>query len=200
MLFRSLAVEPQVLLLDEPFGALDAKVRKELRRWLRKLHDDLSITIIFVTHDQEEAMDVADRVVVMNGGKIEQVGTPAEIYEHPANAFVYDFLGNYNAFDGWRGAKNDIHVLKSGQKAPPDGQPVRLFVRPHDIDVAQKPQDDEAIAARIVQINPAGPLVSIEMESSGTFLQAALPRDKYANLNLRKGDDVFLKPREMRVF
>src|SRR3990167_4785685 len=104
-LARALAVEPRVLLLDEPFGALDAKVRKELRRWLRRLHDDLHITSIFVTHDQEEAMEVADRVVVMSNGRIEQIGTPEEVYKHPANAFVYDFLGNYNEFDGWKDSK-----------------------------------------------------------------------------------------------
>ncbi|MEZ0223535.1 MAG: sulfate/molybdate ABC transporter ATP-binding protein [Alphaproteobacteria bacterium] len=200
-LARALAVDPSVLLLDEPFGALDAKVRKELRRWLRKIHDELSITIIFVTHDQEEAMDVADRVVVMNGGCIEQVGTPAEIYDHPANAFVYDFLGNYNAFDGWQGDKDKIHLLRKGEQAPADGKPVRLFVRPHDMDVAHKPQDTEAISARVVQINPAGALVSIDMEDdNGAFLQAAVPREKYANLNLKKGETVFLKPRAMKVF
>lgn len=200
-LARALAVDPSVLLLDEPFGALDAKVRKELRRWLRKLHDELSITIIFVTHDQEEAMDVADRVVVMNGGKIEQVGTPAEIYEHPANAFVYDFLGNYNAFDGWRDKKGNIHLLRPGAAASAEGNAVKVFARPHDMDVAPKPQDADAIPARVLQVNPAGALVSIDLESeAGTFLQAALPREQYANLNLKKGLTVFLKPRETKVF
>lgn len=97
-LARALAVEPKVLLLDEPFGALDAKVRKELRRWLRKLHDEFHITSIFVTHDQEEALDVADRIVVMNNGKIEQIGSPDEVYTHPKSPFVYDFLGNVNLF------------------------------------------------------------------------------------------------------
>src|SRR3954464_10587062 len=99
-LARALAVEPKVLLLDEPFGALDAKVRRELRRWLRKLHDDMHITSVFVTHDQEEALEVADRVCVLNRGRIEQIGTPAEVYEHPANKFVYNFLGNVNLFHG----------------------------------------------------------------------------------------------------
>ena len=97
-LARALAVEPKILLLDEPFGALDAKVRKELRRWLRKLHDEFQITSVFVTHDQEEALDVADRIVVMNEGCIEQMGTPEEVYENPASPFVYDFLGNVNLF------------------------------------------------------------------------------------------------------
>ena len=109
-LARSLAVEPKLLLLDEPFGALDAKVRKELRRWLRRLHDDIHITSIFVTHDQEEAMEVSDRVVVMNHGKIEQVGTPEEVYHQPTNGFVYDFLGNYNEFAGWKDELGKLHL------------------------------------------------------------------------------------------
>lgn len=109
-LARSLAVEPNFLLLDEPFGALDSKVRKELRRWMRKLHDTVGLTSIFVTHDQEEAMEVADRVVVMNQGIIEQVGTPAEVYHSPANPFIYDFLGNFNVFEGWKDKHNKIHI------------------------------------------------------------------------------------------
>ncbi|MFZ5914234.1 MAG: sulfate/molybdate ABC transporter ATP-binding protein [Pseudomonadota bacterium] len=112
-LARALAVEPKVLLLDEPFGALDAKVRKELRRWMRRLHDDIHITSIFVTHDQEEAMEVADRVVVMSNGRIEQVGTPEEVYHHPVNGFVYDFLGNYNEFDGWKDPHGEVHLAET---------------------------------------------------------------------------------------
>jgi sulfate transport system ATP-binding protein len=109
-LARALAVEPRVLLLDEPFGALDAKVRKELRRWMRRLHDEIHITSVFVTHDQEEAMEVADKVVVMSNGKIEQVGTPDQVYHNPSNSFVYDFLGNYNEFRGWRDDEGNIHL------------------------------------------------------------------------------------------
>ena len=111
-LARSLAVEPKLLLLDEPFGALDAKVRKELRRWLRRLHDDMHITTLFVTHDQEEAMEVSDRVVVMNQGKIEQVGTPEQVYHTPKNGFIYDFLGNYNEFAGWKDEKGKLHLAE----------------------------------------------------------------------------------------
>ncbi len=109
-LARALAVEPKVLLLDEPFGALDSKVRKELRMWMRKLHDDIHITSVFVTHDQEEAMEVSDRVVVMNDGRIEQVGTPEEVYHTPANSFIYDFLGNYNSFEGWKDNEGNVHI------------------------------------------------------------------------------------------
>jgi sulfate transport system ATP-binding protein len=111
-LARALAVEPKLLLLDEPFGALDAKVRKELRRWMRRLHDELHVTSIFVTHDQEEAMEVADRVVVMSNGRIEQVGTPEEVYHTPSNAFVYDFLGNYNEFEGWKDENGTVHLTE----------------------------------------------------------------------------------------
>lgn len=112
-LARALAVEPKVLLLDEPFGALDAKVRKELRRWMRRLHDEIHITSIFVTHDQEEAMEVSDRVVVMSNGRIEQIGTPAEVWQQPSNAFVYDFLGNYNEFGGWKDEKGNVHLAET---------------------------------------------------------------------------------------
>src|SRR3990167_2047676 len=123
-LARALAVEPKVLLLDEPFGALDAKVRKELRRWLRRLHDDLHITSIFVTHDQEEAMEVADRVVVMSNGRIEQVGTPEQVYHHPVNGFVYDFLGNYNEFDGWKDQDGAVHLAETDIVDIPDEKQV----------------------------------------------------------------------------
>lgn len=201
-LARALAVDPKVLLLDEPFGALDAKVRKELRRWLRKLHDELNITTIFVTHDQEEAMELADRVVVMNKGQIEQSGAPEDIYHNPANAFVYDFLGNYNAFEGWRiGKDGDCHLLGTGTKLPEGAERVHLFARPHDIDVAKKPQNDEAVAARIIHINPAGPLVSVEMENArNKLLQAALTHEAFAGLELKKGQTVYLLPRDMRAF
>lgn len=116
-LARVLAVEPKVMLLDEPFGALDAKVRKELRQWLRRLHDEMHITTIFVTHDQEEAMEIADRVAIMNHGKIVQVGTPEEIWTKPANAFVYDFLGNYNEFLAWKDEQGNIHLCSDDMLA-----------------------------------------------------------------------------------
>ena len=121
-LARALAVEPKVLLLDEPFGALDAKVRKELRRWLRRLHDEMHVTSVFVTHDQEEALEVADRVVVMNQGRIEQVGTPDEVYDHPATPFVLQFLGDVNLFHGRLGAR-------AGEAAGEVS-----YVRPHELD------------------------------------------------------------------
>jgi sulfate transport system ATP-binding protein len=109
-LARALAIKPEILLLDEPFGALDAKVRKELRSWMRRLHNDMHITSIFVTHDQEEAMEVADKVIILNNGIIEQIGSPAEVYNQPSNSFVYDFLGDFNVFDGWRDENNLDHI------------------------------------------------------------------------------------------
>jgi sulfate transport system ATP-binding protein len=200
-LARTLAVDPKVLLLDEPFGALDAKVRKELRRWLRKVHDELNITTIFVTHDQEEALELADRVVVMNNGKIEQVGSPEDIYHNPSNAFVYDFLGNYNAFEGTVQKDGTCHMLKPGEKMPPRAERVQLFARPHDMEVSHKAHDDSAIPARIIHINPAGPLVTIELEDDeGKLLQAALTKERFAELNLQKKQMVYLTARDMRLF
>ena len=135
---RALAVEPRVLLLDEPFGALDAKVRKELRRWLRHLHEDLHITSLFVTHDQDEALEVADRIVLMNKGRIEQVGTAQEVYERPATAFAYSFLGAVNRFPG----HVEGQTLRVGNDAVPladsdypSGEKVVAFARPHEIDI-----------------------------------------------------------------
>lgn len=200
-LARALAVDPKMLLLDEPFGALDAKVRKELRRWLRKLHDDLNITTIFVTHDQEEAMELADRVVVMSKGRIEQVGTPETVYHNPENAFVYDFLGNYNSFEGYQLGTSAPVLLKTGEDFPVGAQPVKLFARPHDTDVSHRPQDNLAVEAQVIHINPAGPLVSLEMEDKdGKLLQAALTKEHFLALDIHKGQTVFLRPRDMRVF
>jgi sulfate/thiosulfate transport system ATP-binding protein len=200
-LARTLAVDPKVLLLDEPFGALDAKVRKELRRWLRKVHDELNITTIFVTHDQEEALELADRVVVMNQGKIEQIGTPEDIYHNPANAFVYDFLGNYNAFEGVVDKDGECHLLKPGDKLPPRTERVQLFARPHNMEISREPQDAEAIPATIIHVNPAGPLVSVELENDqGRLLQAAVTKERFVELGLQKKMLVYLKPRDMRLF
>src|ERR1700722_16577202 len=165
-LARALAVEPKVLLLDEPFGALDAKVRKELRRWLRKLHDEIHITTLFVTHDQEEALEVADRVAILRDGKIEQIGTPEEIYDNPASPFVYDFLGNVNLF---RGRVQDGSMVigdteftlteKTGEK---DSNAV-AFVRPHDIRVTRT-ANGPALAALVIRSNAAGPVANLELK------------------------------------
>ena len=189
-LARTLAVEPRVLLLDEPFGALDAKVRKELRRWLRKLHDELHITSVFVTHDQEEALEVSDRVAIMNQGKIEQVGTPVEVYDNPANAFVYEFLGDVNLFH------------ERVESAHPDRGAV-AYVRPHELGITRNPGSSSTdILATIRYVASTGPTVRVELErnDNGQMLEAEIPREKYRELQLAVGDLVGVSPRNLRVF
>ncbi|XRD24429.1 sulfate ABC transporter ATP-binding protein [Lysinibacillus fusiformis] len=203
-LARALAVEPKVLLLDEPFGALDAKVRKELRRWLRKLHDEFHITSIFVTHDQEEALDVADRIVVMNNGKIEQIGSPDEVYTHPKSPFVYDFLGNVNLFKG------RLHngKLMHGEVAldVPDVQShtkdnVIGYVRPHDIQI-EKASIPGTVPVKINHIHLLGTIVQIELrrEDLDEFLEAELSKEQFLHLQLEVGDHVFVRSKQLKVF
>jgi len=193
-LARALAVEPQVLLLDEPFGALDAQVRAELRRWLRKLHDEIHVTSVFVTHDQEEALEVADRIVVMNKGRIEQAGTPDQVYEQPANPFVLNFLGNVNLFHG------RIHQNAGEQQDAQDS--AVSYVRSHDIEIERTPLDSTALKAEIKHIQKLGPSVRITLAIDGnsTFIEAELSRDAYQNLGLQQGEQVFVRPRQVRVF
>lgn len=203
-LARALAVEPKVLLLDEPFGALDAKVRKELRRWLRKLHDDYQITSIFVTHDQEEALDVADRVVVMNEGKIEQIGTPEEVYENPISPFVYHFLGNVNLFKGRLHNGKLQHAgfeVDAPEFAGTENREAVGYVRPHDISIERKASPD-AIAAKISYIHIVGAAVQIELirKDEGDFLEVELTKEHFRSLNLKSGEDVYVKPKQLRVF
>ena len=207
-LARALAVEPRVLLLDEPFGALDAKVRKELRSWLRRLHDEMHITSIFVTHDQEEALEVADRVVVMNEGKIEQIGTPDEVYEHPASPFVYEFLGNVNSFHGrlhrgraWIG---DIEV-NAPEHAEADELAAIAYVRPHEIEIERSTYSSEAaLAARVVHVLSVGPIVRLELvrdnDEDKKPIQVEISKERFRELQLVKGDEVFIKPRRLNLF
>jgi len=166
-LARALAIEPKVLLLDEPFGALDAKVRRELRRWLRRLHDEIHLTSVFVTHDQEEALEVADRVVVVNKGRIEQVGAPGEVYDHPATPFVYQFLGNVNLFQG-RISRGIANVSGRRLAAPEhddvDEAPATAYVRPHEIDVGVY-QTGESGSLSERMIEPGGPTSSCGLAS-----------------------------------
>jgi len=193
-LARALAVEPQVLLLDEPFGALDAQVRTELRRWLRRLHDELHITSVFVTHDQEEALEVADRIVVMNRGRIEQAGTPDQVYEHPANPFVLNFLGNVNLFHG------RLHQAGGGQLDTSEN--AVSYVRSHDIDIERSPRDSTALKSEIKHIQKLGPAVRVTLaiEGNGEFIEAELTRDVFQSLGLRHGERVYVRPRQVRVF
>jgi sulfate transport system ATP-binding protein len=166
-LARALAVEPKVLLLDEPFGALDAKVRKELRRWLRRFHDEFNVTSVFVTHDQEEALDVADRVVILNEGQIEQVGTPEEVYDYPANSFVYQFLGNVNLFQG-RIHQGRVRIgsieFDVPEYAHAQNAKAVSYVRPHNIEIERKADGNEAIQAEIIYIRAVGPVVYFELK------------------------------------
>ena len=191
-LARALAVEPKVLLLDEPFGALDARVRQELRQWLRRLHDELHVTSVFVTHDQEEALEVADRIVVMNRGKIEQIGTPQQVYDHPANPFVFRFLGSVNLF----------HGRTAGGREMAGAANKVAFVRPHDLDIERARNGTAAVEAVVRHVTSVGPTVRVEMElaDTGAPLAAELSRERGGELNLKAGDTVHVAPRKMQVY
>jgi sulfate transport system ATP-binding protein len=203
-LARALAVEPKVLLLDEPFGALDAKVRKDLRRWLRRLHDELHITSIFVTHDQEEAMEVADKIVVLNKGNIEQIGSPDDIYNNPASPFVYDFIGQVNLFhsrvdNGW--AHIGDYKLPAPEHNNVKDQAAIAYVRPHDIELSEI-DSEGAIAARVAHVSTAGSVLRIELlhQLSKDALHVELPRAQERNLNLSVGASVYAKPTNSKIF
>ncbi|MFZ2121957.1 MAG: sulfate ABC transporter ATP-binding protein [Rhodoferax sp.] len=219
-LARALAVEPQVLLLDEPFGALDAKVRKELRRWLRRLHDDLHVTSIFVTHDQEEALEVSDRVVLMNAGKVEQIGSPQEVWDHPASPFVYGFLGDVNLFHG-RAHEGEMLIGEDHQGlrlATPEHSAVQdsqafAYVRPHDLDVqryvasASAAGQPRGIVAKLTRAMVIGPIARLELlpldssaSGSGDIIEAHIPSQHYRELGFKEGDTLLLTPRRARVF
>jgi sulfate transport system ATP-binding protein len=204
-LARALSAEPKVLLLDEPFGALDAKVRQELRQWLRRLHDELHVTSVFVTHDQEEAFEVADRVVIMNEGRIEQNGTPAEIFEQPANPFVMDFLGNVNVFHGsvrrGRAHLGDLEIPYPDY--PHDHTRAAMaFVRAHELEILRQANGRPTLEGKVMHINPARPVVKVRVyaETFGVLLTVDVPSDRFADLGLTVGDHVWVAPRQLRVF
>jgi sulfate transport system ATP-binding protein len=203
-LARALAIEPKVLLLDEPFGALDAKVRKDLRDWLRRLHDEIHLTSVLVTHDQEEALEVADRVVVMNNAKIEQVGTPADVFHHPASEFVMEFLGQVNVFRG-RLHEGSAMVGNVAFDVPefmgPSGKEANVYVRPHELDIERHANGVPSLPARVLRLNPAGAVAKVALAvADGSDIQVDLPPQRYAELDLRPGDHVFVLPRKVRVF
>jgi sulfate transport system ATP-binding protein len=200
-LARALAIEPKVLLLDEPFGSLDAKVRKELRQWLRRFHDDLNITTLFVTHDQEEALEVADKIVVMNKGKIEQIGTPDEVYSRPANVFVLNFLGNVNLFHG-RVVDGKVYFgsdqAASGEAEPKTGQ---VYVRPHQFEVSRERKDSNSIKGRIRYINAASAMVKLDVvNDAGESIQVEIAQDEFARLKLRKNEEVYITPKDVTYY
>ena len=202
-LARALAVEPRVLLLDEPFGALDAKVRKELRRWLRRLHDDLHVTSLFVTHDQEEALEVADRVVLMDHGRVEQVGSPTEVYERPATPFVYGFLGAANRFDG-RIEGEHLRVgaaaLRHGDAALSQGAGALAFARPHELKIATERVAD-GVEAKVVRVLGFGAVSRVEFDGvAGQHYEVELARERAAQLELTAGRTVWLVPERLSVF
>jgi sulfate transport system ATP-binding protein len=197
-LARALAPKPAFLLLDEPFGALDTKVRKELRRWLRQLHDELKMTSIFVTHDQEEALELADRVVVMMDGNVAQTGTPDEVYDRPSSPEVYQFLGDVNLFRGRVASGSFLH-----QPHSPDGDTTATaFVRPHDLEVDRFPAADTSVPAVVVHAYAVGPKVRVELRhrDSGQPIEAEITRDRHRNLGLAAGDAVWVTPKSLHVF
>jgi sulfate transport system ATP-binding protein len=202
-LARALAPRPRVLLLDEPFGALDARVREELRTWLRRLHDEVHVTSLFVTHDQQEAFEVAGQVIVLNKGRVEQMGPPQQLYEHPATPFVAEFLGSVNALRGRR--RDGLTILGDGMLAPsghggPDG-PVLAYVRPHDLEVTRRRNGHPSWPGRVRQIVPLGGLVRLEVVlQDGTELRAQVSRERRVELDLRPGDEIFVVPRDLKVF
>jgi sulfate transport system ATP-binding protein len=203
-LARALAVEPKVLLLDEPFGALDAKVRKELRAWLRRLHDEIHVTSVFVTHDQEEALEVADRVVIMNQGQIEQIGTPNDVFHHPATEFVMHFLGDVNAFHG----RVDAGIVQFGSfelPFPEDRQQIvgdaRVFIRPYDVTIDTKTNGLPTMEAKVIRVHSAGSLVRVDLlTSANQRLTSEISQERFATMNLQLESRVYVRPRHIRVF
>lgn len=208
-LARALAVEPQVLLLDEPFGALDAKVRKDLRRWLRRLHDELHISSIFVTHDQEEALEVADRIVLMNKGRIEQIGSPREIYNEPATSFAYGFIGNVNEFRG-RVEGGYVRIgddlLPHGRADLVDGASVVAFARPHETEIVRG-SAGEGVAVKVNRILTSGAVTRVELVANGDaregrkdYFEVEVTPDDIAALGLATGEQVRIRSRRLSLF
>ncbi|GAC1606691.1 MAG: sulfate ABC transporter ATP-binding protein [Ramlibacter sp.] len=218
-LARALAVEPKVLLLDEPFGALDAKVRKELRRWLRRLHDELHVTSIFVTHDQEEALEVADRVVLMNSGQVEQIGSPQQVWDHPASPFVYGFLGDVNLFHG-RAHEGEVDFggmqLRSPEHADAQNAKASAYVRPHDLDVQRlvkgegldadgRPRGMVVLLERAIVVGPIARLELIARDGNqqpgqDSIIEAQIPAQQFREMGFKEGETLVVTPRRARVF
>ena len=202
-LARALAPRPKVLLLDEPFGALDAKVRDELRAWLRRLHDEVHVTSLFVTHDQQEAFEVADQVVVLNRGRIEQMGPPQELYERPATPFVTGFLGSVNVLTTpfAAGEEDSEETLYGPAAIDRPGEPVSVYVRPHDLDLTYQRNGSPAWPGRISRVIPLGSLVRVDVELvDGTGVRVELTRERFTALDPQVGETLFVAPRDLKVF
>ena len=202
-LARALAVEPRVLLLDEPFGALDAKVRKELRRWLRTLHDELHICSVFVTHDQEEALEVADQIIVMNKGNVEQIGSPREVYEQPATPFVFDFLGQANRFEGQHHQGvvqiGEDRVQLLNQPNAPQGK-VIAFARPDELHIHAQPQENTIQATFLREVWIAGKVVAELQDRQGNLIEIALTADEAKLHQFRPNQTVWLSVTTLHLF
>jgi sulfate transport system ATP-binding protein len=200
-LARALAIEPKVLLLDEPFGALDAKVRQDLRRWLRNLHDEIHVTSVFVTHDQEEALEVADRIVVMNQAKIEQIGTPDEVFHKPANEFVIDFLGHVNLFHGRVDEGGKVSLAGAGQSDGSGDGNAKVYVRPFDLEIHPVRNSHAALPAKVVRVQSAGPVVRIELvDELGRPVNVEMSHERFREVPVTAGREVFVTPRDAKVF
>jgi sulfate transport system ATP-binding protein len=203
-LARALAVEPRVLLLDEPFGALDAKVRQGLRAWLRRLHEEIQITSVLVTHDQEEALEVADRVVVMNHAKIEQVGTPEEVFHEPTTEFVMEFLGRVNVFRGRvRSGKATLGSVTLDYPTYADDQerPATVYMRPHEFEIRRSPNGKPSFEAHVQRIHAAGSVAKVLLQTkAGLPLHVDLSLDRLRDLSLQPGEQVYVYPQNARVF
>jgi sulfate transport system ATP-binding protein len=203
-LARALAVQPRVLLLDEPFGSLDAQVRQELRRWLRRLHDEIRVTSVFVTHDQEEALEVADRVVVMNRGRVEQVGSPQEVFDHPATSFVMGFLGHVNIFHGRvEAGRALLGPLAVDWPEHPAAEPraAAAYVRPHELDLARAAEGDGGIWAVVRHVNAAGAVIKLELEAAdGGPLRVDMSPERHETLAPQLGERLYVQPRRLRLF
>jgi sulfate/thiosulfate transport system ATP-binding protein len=202
-LARALAVEPKVLLLDEPFGSLDAKVRQELRRWLRRLHDEIRVTSVFVTHDQEEALEVSDRVVVMNHGRVEQIGTPQEVFDRPATPFVMGFLGSVNVFHGRvEAGRAHLGPLSVDYPAHDTAAPraAQGFARPWELELAREASKG-GFWATLRHVNPAGAVVKLELEDAeARLVQVEVSREQFEALRAAPGERLYVRPRQVRVF
>jgi len=202
-LARALAPRPKVLLLDEPFGALDAKVRDELRTWLRRLHDEVHVTSLFVTHDQQEAFEVADQVIVLNRGRVEQMGPPQVLYEQPRTPFVTEFLGSVNVLRGQ--SAFGMAILGDGIHVPTDidghGVPVSVYVRPHDLDLTHESNGKPSWPGRVARVTPLGAFVRLDIElADSNSIRVELTRQRFAALEPQVGGTIFVAPRDLKVF